>query len=180
MAYPSPTTTHLIACILFRSASSVLFTLTETDSERKVQLSMQLQEIVTHLPRSPPFTDSFFFLSLSLFLHFCTVLSLSSSGFVVFLSFFLLLNSRTCASSKHKKNGTKYCINVMKDVEEDAVTTDESCKKKEKGEDAVTNNSGLYLKLPLLLACWFAVMHTHTHWHRNRTTHTHTNTHRHL
>lgn len=34
MAYPSPTTTHLIACILFRCASYLLSALTETHLKR--------------------------------------------------------------------------------------------------------------------------------------------------
>lgn len=37
ISYPSPTTTHLIACILFRSALPLLLPLTETDSRRKVE-----------------------------------------------------------------------------------------------------------------------------------------------
>lgn len=88
IAYPSPTTTHLIACILFRSASSVLFTLKETDSERKAERRWRACNYRKLLHTSLPLRLlPLFFLTQPLSLHFCTHLLLP-------VLFFLLSNNR--------------------------------------------------------------------------------------
>lgn len=111
IAYPSPTTTHLIACILFRSASSVLFTLTETDSQRKVQRRWSacsyrklLYTSLTLLPLLPFRSFSAF-----LFLHFAHI---SSSCFVGI--FLLLLNKQMCKWCKIQIRAVKQMWRVLK------------------------------------------------------------------
>lgn len=120
MAYPSPTTTHLIACILFRSASSVLFTLTETDSERKVQRRRSacnyrklLHTSLTPHPLLP------LFLSQSLFLHFCT--NLSFRFCCVFSS------SQQQNLCKQCANSINYHINTLTEVGKDTAAIEPSC-----------------------------------------------------
>lgn len=128
MAYPSPTTTHLIACILFRSASSVLFALTETDSERKVQRRRSacnyrkwLHTSLTPLPLLP------LFLSQSLFLHCCTHLS--------------FLFCCVWASSKQQnlcKQCVKYSTNEVNNVEKSLLQHIKSCEMNLKGFERLT------------------------------------------
>lgn len=72
IAYPSPTTTHLIACILFRSASSVLFTLKQTQRGRLRDAEEHATTGNCCTPPSPFFCCFFFFLTQPLSLHFCT------------------------------------------------------------------------------------------------------------
>lgn len=108
MAYPSPTTTHLIACILFRSASLVLLTLTETlwKQVSEAQSSVRRQEAAAHLPHSPPFTLPLFFIPQSLFLILCTI-----------FSFCLYCVNLKKKSFQTTDLGVKVSIKVMNEVE---------------------------------------------------------------
>ncbi len=120
MAYPSPTTTHLIACILFRSASSVLFTLTETDSERKVQRRRSACNYRKLLHTSlTPLPLLSLFLSQSLFLNFYTNLS--------FRFCCLFSSSKQQNLCKQCANGIKYHMEVLNEVGKDIVAIDLSC-----------------------------------------------------
>lgn len=86
IAYPSPTTTHLIACILFRSASSVLFTLKQTQRGRPRDAEEHATTGNCCTPPSPFFCCFFFFLlSLSPFIF-------ALIAFFLFCTFFLSNN----------------------------------------------------------------------------------------
>lgn len=129
---------------------------------------MQLQEIVTHLPHSPPLSCFFFSSSLSLHFFFFAPISLSGSCFFFFL-FSFYKQQNLC---KQYTNGIWYSVYVVNDVDRGTVAINKSCEMFVsrvfwKEEDAVTITLGFIWNF---LFCLLVDLHPDRHTERHNHT----------